>query len=350
MNLLAAAAETVSVPFHSHASVVVVMVGVATFFWWAFTRLGPSLGETVTRRQKNWVVAGVVWTFVFSYWPLHDIAERYLFIAHMLQHTVFTLVAPACFLLGSPNWLWSWALRRRGARAAIQFFSKPLIALLVFNSLIAITHWPSIVERSLHNELFHFSVHLALFVSATFMWVPVINRIPELPRLGAPAKMAFLFAQSIVPTVPASFLTFSVKPLYKTYELAPRMIHGLGAVEDQQYAAAIMKVGAGTFLWGIVGYLFACWWRDTKAGTATDNRRKVEPLVGSLAGLTVSGGRVPNASTPHSSTPVGATVTATPNGPEAGASALAVDVLTWEAVKKEFDEIDAGGAATGESQ
>lgn len=347
MNLVAATAETVEVPFHSHPDVIVVMVGVATFFWWAFTRLGPSLGETTTRRQKHWVVAGLTLTFVFSYWPLHDIAERYLFIAHMSQHTVFTLVAPACFLLGSPTWLWTWALRRSVPRAVVRLFSKPIVALLVFNGLIAITHWPSIVEKSLHNELFHFLVHLALFVSATFMWIPVINRIPELPRLGPPAKMAYLFAQSIVPTVPASFLTFSITPLYKTYELAPRMIEGLSAVDDQQYAAAIMKVGAGTYLWGIVGYLFACWWRDTKLGKSTDNRRKAEPLVGSLAGLTISGGRVPTAGT----TPAPAPSSAATEDDAAGASPLAVDVLTWEAVKKEFDELDAAeGEKNGEDR
>lgn len=337
-SVFAAGTETATLPFHSHASVLLVIGAVAVFYWWAFTRLGPRLVSTVpsgstvpagspapapvvaTARQKQWIVAGIVWTFVFSYWPLHDIAERYLFLAHMTQHTIFTLVAPACFLLGSPAWLWSWVLDRPALRRILQFFTKPLVALLVFNTLIAVTHWPEIVETSLHNELFHFLVHLVLFATATFMWVPVINRDPRLPRLGAPAKMVFLFAQSIVPTVPASFLTFSQTAMYQTYEDAPRMIHGLTAVGDQQIAAAIMKLGAGSLLWGVVVYLFANWWRDSKNGVADDHvsergKKATDPKP-RIAGMTITGGRVE-------------------------------ETLTWEQVKAEFERLEADEANDG---
>ena len=301
-------------PFHSHPSVLVVIGSLAVFFWWAFTRLGPRIvpaGDVVaTRRQMHWVVAGVVWTFVWSYWPLHDIAERYLFLVHMGQHTVFTLIAPACFLLGSPQWLWEWALSKPVVGPVTRFMSKPIVALMTFNALIAGTHWVGIVERSLHNEWFHFSVHAVLFTSATFMWIPVINRTEQLTRLASPTKMMYLFAQSIVPTVPASFLTFSRKAMYPTYGHAARLIHGLDAVGDQQLAAATMKVGAGSFLWGIVGYLFFTWWQESKRGDTADNRRKTAEVT-SIAGMTVSGGRVD-------------------------------EVLTWDQVRAEFDRIESG--------
>ena len=327
MVFAAASSSTVVLPFHSHASVVLVVGAVATFFWWAFTRLGPTVvapGEAVvTTRQKQWIVAGLAWTFVFSSWPIHDISERYLFLFHMTQHTVFTFVAPACFLLGSPPWLWRWAMSHRRVAPVVRFLSKPLVALLVFNALIVATHYPPVVEKSLHNEWFHFSVHTVLFAAATFMWIPVINRIEGLPRLKAPTKMVYLFAQSIVPTVPASFLTFSDTPLYKTYGLAPRMIHGLDALGDQQIAAAIMKIGGGGFLWGIVAYLFSVWHRDTLAGLADDNvlatgEARVAPTAGKarvrpqIAGMTIGGGRV-------------------------GEVSESAGVLTWAQVKAELE-------------
>jgi putative membrane protein len=308
--------EPINLQFHSHPSVLVVVAGLAVFFWWAFTRLGPTKvapGEIVaTKRQKQWVVAGLVWTFVFSYWPLHDVSEKYLFLVHMIQHSVFTMVAPACFLLGAPKWLWRWVLDTPVLGSIIRVGSKPLLALLVFNSLIAVTHWPAIVERSLHNELFHFSLHFVLFSAATLMWIPVINREPDLTRFKTPTKMIYLFAQSIVPTVPASFLTFSETAMYKTYGLAPRFFKELDAVEDQQIAAAIMKLGVGSLLWGIVGYQFFKWWTDSKAGRADDNMR-VGTSVGTqrVAGMTIAGTRV------------------------------ADEVLTWKDVQEEFDRIDA---------
>ena len=289
--------------------------------WWAFTRLGPTqvaAGEVVsTRRQRSWIIFGLATTFVFSYWPLHDIAERYLFSVHMTQHTVFTLVSPACFLLGSPAWMWRWALRNKPLATFTRFAAKPLVALMFFNTLIAITHYPFIVERSLHNELFHFTVHFVLFAGATLMWIPVINRNPDLPRLRTPVKMMYLFAQSIVPTVPASFLTFSATPLYETYLLAPRMIDGLTAIGDQQIAAAIMKLGAGFLLWSVVAMLFVEWWRDSRNGLEDDRSFVAEgtPRIPAprpqIAGMTITGKRVE---------------------PE---------ILTWEAVKAEFDVIEA---------
>jgi putative membrane protein len=335
--LLVGAENSVSLKFHGHPSVLLIIGAVAVFFWWALTRLGPrelaaghiASGEIASSRNKKWLSAGVLATFVFSYWPLHDIAEKYLFLAHMTQHTVFTLVSPVCFLLGSPDWLWAWALRNKALRNVVAFASKPIVALMVFNALIAITHWPSLVEYSLHNELFHFMVHAVLFLSATMMWIPVINRRPELPQLNIPVKMMYLFAQSIVPTVPASFLTFSKKAMYNTYQDAPRMIHGLDALGDQQLAGAIMKVGAGTYLWGIVGYLFFRWWKNSKAGLS-DGNLAVSPTLPSgrlnIAGMTVSGGRV--------------------------AQTADSEVLTWHDVEQEFARLDkeqaTQTAATGE--
>lgn len=302
--LVVAAVESgsASLPWGVKPSVWLVMGGVLTFLWWSITKVGPRVvavgEEVITTRQKQWIAAGVVWTWIFSEWPIHDISEKYLFIVHMLQHTVFTLVAPACFLLGAPPWMWRWLLSKAPILLVARFFSKPIVSLLFFNALIAVTHFPSVVGLATRNGPFHFLVHLTLFVSAIFMWVPVINRTDLLPKFKTPTKMIYLFAQSIVPTVPASFLTFAQTPMYEHYANAPRLIAGLGAREDQQWAAVIMKLGAGTYIWGIVGYLFYTWWIDSEAGRADDNLKPVPDSLGT-------------------------------------------GTLTWDRVRAEFDRIDA---------
>ena len=282
--VLAAAPRRADLSFHPHPSVWLVMGAVATFFWWASTRLRSRLGAPrLTGHQRAWLIAGCLSLWIFAEYPIHDVAERYLFLIHMIQHTVFTLVAPACLLMGTPDWLQRWILSHRPIAFATRFFTKPLVALLIFNALIAVTHWPKLVEKGLHNELIHFSIHATLFISALCIWFPVINRQEGFTRLGAPAKMMYLFAQSIVPTVPASFLTFSNRPLYRTYEVAPRLLHGFSAISDQQIAAAIMKVGAGGYLWAIIGALFFQWWKVSQSPTASaspapgDNRRVPKP-------------------------------------------------------------------------
>ena len=334
--VLATARPTVG--FHFHPDVIVVTLAIATFFWWAFTQLGPRVvepGETVvTYRNVRWAVIGVGLVFVFSYWPIHDIAEDYLFLVHMIQHTVFTMLAPACLLMAAPPWMWRWALADRPWTPVLRRLSRPLFALLIFNTVVAVTHFPQIVNLSLRNELFHFSIHTLLFTTATLMWIPVINTSPYLPTFRMPTRMVYLFAQSIVPTVPASFLTFSQTPLYDKYQSARRLIPGLNAVEDQQIAAAIMKLGAGSYLWIIIGILFILWWRDSQAGRADDNVRVVggSPRV-SIAGMSIDGRAVGLAATsnaqPHDALP-------------------APDVLTWQQVEEEFARLDreAGSVST----
>jgi cytochrome c oxidase assembly factor CtaG len=73
--------------------------------------------------------------------------------------------------------------------------------------------------------------------------------------------MLYLFLQSIVPTVPASFLAFAEKPIYSWYAAAPRLT-AMSAVEDQQVAGAVMKIGGATIIWSVIIVIFFRWYRD----------------------------------------------------------------------------------------
>src|SRR5690242_10704797 len=65
----------------------------------------PEAGPAVTRRQIAWFSAGVLSIAVATMWPLHDLADHYLFSMHMVQHMLLSLVAPPMLLLGMPDWL-----------------------------------------------------------------------------------------------------------------------------------------------------------------------------------------------------------------------------------------------------
>lgn len=238
------------------------MIGLVLGYVLALTKLGPRAvpegREPATKAQKMWFFGGVGVMWLASDAPIHDVSESFLFWVHMIQHMLITMVAPAMILLGLPKWLLRWIFQKPAAFAALRFFTRPMVAFLVFNGLIAFTHWPFIVNTSVTNEFFHFSVHTVLVLSAFAMWWPVIDPLPELRRLSEPAKMLYLFGQSIIPTVPASFLTFATEPIYSTYASFPRL-WGISVETDQMMAGLIMKLGGGLLLWTIIAVVFFKW-------------------------------------------------------------------------------------------
>lgn len=250
------------VTWHPHPDVWLLMIGLIIGYVFALTRLaakrGPAAGQPATRGQKLWFFSGIAVMWIASDAPIHDVSEDYLFWVHMIQHMLITMIAPAMILLGLPKWLLRWVFHKPAAFSALRFVTRPLIAFIVFNALIAVTHWPAIVNASVGNELFHFTVHTVLVLSALAMWWPVVEPLPELRRLSDPGKMLYLFGQSILPTVPASFLTFAENPIYSSYASFPRL-WGFSPETDQMVAGLIMKLGGGLLLWVIIAVIFFKW-------------------------------------------------------------------------------------------
>jgi len=248
--------------WHAHPDVWLLIAALLGGYFWALRRLGPrhtAAGQPLaTGIQKACWVSGVVTIWVAADWPVHDLSERYLYSVHMTQHLLIMLVAPPLLLLGTPAWLAREFLSPPGLYRVVRRLARPMPALILFNAITVIAHWPAFVDATLHSQLLHFATHAALFVSALLMWCPVVAPLPELRPLTPPAQMLYLFLQSIVPTVPASFLVFADKPIYHFYEHVPRL-WGLSAGEDQRIAGLLMKLGGGLLLWMVIAVLFFRW-------------------------------------------------------------------------------------------
>lgn len=247
---------------------------------YALASWGPALapGRTAaSRRHKLAYTAGVLTLWLASDWPIHGLSNQ-LFSVHMFQHTIYSLVSAPLIILGVPGWLWRKLLSPRPVLAAARVLTRPLIALAIFNGWIALYHSPAMVNLSVRSEGLHLLMHVVWIATSLIMWWPVLSPLPEVPHLSQGGRMGYLFAQSIVPTVPASFLTFSETPIYSVYDTAVRAF-GLNVLEDQQIAGLIMKIGGGFLIWGVITVLFFRWatqertggpdplyWRDLEAG------------------------------------------------------------------------------------
>ncbi len=248
--------------FEPHPDVILIVGLIAVGYFTALSRLGPRLashGEPVaTRFQITCFSLGLFGMFLAAEWPVHDLAEGYLYSIHMVQHLSFTMLVAPLLLLGTPGVAGALAPAPRWLFLAVRGLSRFVPALITFNLVVVVTHWPAFVDLTLRSVVAHFLAHTLLLVSAFVVWMPILSPLPEIPRLAPIGRMVFLFFQTVVPTVPASFLTFGTHPLYRRYETLPKL-WGISALEDQLIAGLIMKIGAGMLLSALIAVIFFRW-------------------------------------------------------------------------------------------
>jgi putative membrane protein len=244
--------------FSAHPQVWLLIASLVGAFVYAVRVLGPRAvapGETiVSRRQVACFIGAISILWFGSDWPMHDISEEYLYSAHMLQHMLFSYFLPPLALLATPEWLLRILIGRGRAYAGLRWLTKPVVAGVTFNLVVMVTHIPGLVNRSAENSPLHYTLHVMLVSTALLMWMPIVGPFREL-HMGWGAKMIYLFLQSVVPTVPAGWLTFAEGVVYKHHDI-PVRVFGLSATDDQQIAGAVMKLGGATFLWIIVIWMF----------------------------------------------------------------------------------------------
>ena len=255
-----------AVPFphwHPHLDVWALVALFALLYFSALRQeRGRRPGEAVVSGfQRGCFLAGLGVMWLASDWPVHDVAEGYLYSVHMVQHLLLTLVVALLLLAGTPAWMARRILGAGRRLRATRALTRPVTGLIQANVTLVLSHGPVVVEATVRYHPLHFVAHAVLLVSAVLMWMPVASPLPEIRRLHPPAQMLYLFLQTIVPTVPASFLTFNDRPLYGIYAELPRL-WGISALTDQQSAGLIMKIVGGLFLWAVIAGIFFRWYEN----------------------------------------------------------------------------------------
>jgi putative membrane protein len=244
--------------FQWHPEVWLLIAFLVASYVYVVRVLGPKAvapGQpVVTSRQKIAFVAGIVVLWLSSDWPMHDIAEEYLYSVHMFQHMSLTYFMPPLVVLATPEWLARALIGDRRTYRFVRFMAHPVRAAFFFNVAVMVSHVPGVVNASVSNGPLHYAVHVFLVTSSILMWLPVCGPLREL-HISPMGKMIYLFLNSVVATVPAGWLTFAEGVVYKHYD-TPWRVWGLSVTVDQQIAGAIMKIGGAIFLWTIIVAMF----------------------------------------------------------------------------------------------
>ena len=243
--------------YQQHLEIWVLIIGLIVAFVYAIRVLGPKVvpsGEVISRKQIRTFSLMIFLLLISTDWPLHDIAEEYLYSMHMLQHTILTYIIPPLALLATPEWLFRLLVGRGRTYRVIRFLTRPVIAAVTYNAVLLITHIPALVNRSAAGGPLHYSLHVLLVFSALMLWTPICGPAKEW-RMSYGAMMVYLFSTSLVPSIPAGWLTFAEGSVYNHYD-TPVRVWGMSVLSDQQLAGGIMKLGGAVFLWALIITIF----------------------------------------------------------------------------------------------
>ena len=240
-------------------------------------RAVPAGEPIITRRQLVCFITGILIMFLSTDWPMHDIAEEYLYSVHMFQHMSLTYFMPPLVVLATPEWFVRVLVGNGRAYRALRFFTFPVRAGLLFNLGVVVSHIPGVVNASVSNGPLHYFVHVLLVLTSILMWMPVCGPLKELQMAPMP-KMIYLFLNSVVATIPAGWLTFAEGVVYKHYNI-PTRVWGVSVSNDQQIAGAIMKLGGSIFLWTIIVAMFFRHFVKTFRDENKNDYDKVESIL-----------------------------------------------------------------------
>lgn len=223
-----------------------------------------------------------------------DLLSHIMFSAHMTQMAILYLIIPPLFIIGIPDWLWRKIIGKGNRQALFTFFTKPLLALLLFNILFSMYHLPLVFDYIKSNMILHAGYTTLLFISALFMWFPLVNQLPEWESLTGVKKVAYIFASGILLTPACALIIFASSPMYSTYTnpeswanamrlcvppatlsglhlSGPEVFSGMPPLEDQQLGGVLMKIIQEIVLGYMLGVTFFAWYRkENRSGDTID--------------------------------------------------------------------------------
>jgi cytochrome c oxidase assembly factor CtaG len=176
-----------------------------------------------------------------------------LLTVHMVQHLLLLLPAPLLLLLGRPVVLLLRVLRG-GARAKLgralvrtRRLAHPLVCLAVFYAVVVGTHIPSFFDAAVEHPAVHELMH-ALYIAGglVFLW-PLVGESVTARRLGGVGSLAYVIAGMPSCALVGGYLNRLPTVEYHPYAAAAHAL-GVNAVDNQQYAGALMWVGAHVFM------------------------------------------------------------------------------------------------------
>lgn len=224
----------------------------------ALAAAGRRRGGGPTAREWTALAAALLLLELVLDWPVGALGAGYLAAAHMAQFLVVAMLVPPLLLAAVPRGAWDALEERERARGVLAAVTRPVLALVVFNAVMVLTHLPVVADTLRRSQLGSFTLDALWLAAGLLLWWPVMAPVPARPRFGYGLRMGYLLVNTVPGGFLGAFLVYAGNPLYAVYELAPR-VTALDAMSDQQVAGLSMIVIGAAIHWAAVGVLFYHW-------------------------------------------------------------------------------------------
>ncbi|WP_226681095.1 cytochrome c oxidase assembly factor CtaG [Sutcliffiella horikoshii] len=257
--------------------------------------------EEISNKQRVLFLISMILFYLVKGSPV-DLLSHLMLSAHMTQMAILYLVIPPILLMGMPAWVLRKIINLPVVKPVFRFFSKPLIALFVFNVLFSLYHIPVVFDTIKVDMVYHTTYTSVMFLGAFIMWWPLVNPLPEEQRLSGIKKIGYIMADGMLLTPACALIIFADQPLYTTYsELTawmaalalcvpagtlsgldlggPEMFNALPLIEDQQLGGVIMKIIQEIMYGSILAYVFFGWAKREREKDEIDLNKAMQPKV-----------------------------------------------------------------------
>lgn len=255
--------------------------------------------EPISTKQKTFFLSSMILFYLVKGSPV-DLLSHLMLSAHMTQMAILYLVIPPILLMGMPAWVLRKVINFPVIKPVFSFFSKPLIALFVFNVLFSLYHLPVVFDFIKVDMVYHTLYTAVMFLGAFIMWWPLVNPLPEEQRLSGIKKIGYIMADGMLLTPACALIIFAEQPLYSTYseltawlaalELCvpagtlsgldlggPEMFNSMPLLEDQRLGGVIMKIIQEIMYGCILAYVFFSWARKEREKDELDLNKAMHP-------------------------------------------------------------------------